>query len=371
MTNYREIRENIEDIKNPYEVLLDVIEKRDEQSALFILNHFHDNKTWLSEDSRLDVLIRSIKSRFKRIYKLLMEDSFKEHVLEKIKDLKDIKVFKFLVSMEFFNNDLAYKIITTIDNKILFESIENMSYYQYSLNKIYKGIFYRGKYDELLIFINKGCKLGRYCNDLIRKIKDDGIIKELYEKGLFKGDMDHVLYYLIMDQRDDLVNFFIEKGAEIEKIKEDLQTSLMNIIQYDQLDSIEYLLKFELNVDESFNGCNSCIDKFLYESNSVNEERRKIAYLLFQHSSQDKLKENFIKLIKYFELEDIRRIYNDGFSLDVIELNEDYLIEHFTEDKLSLMNELDENLIDFISVNLDLMLKHCNKETVSYIQSII
>lgn len=351
-----------------YKKLLEELDNKNLYTCMLILKNI-----CLSDEQLLEVIVKCIENKLLNLYMSIFNKRLEEDVFERIKDLQNDEVFDFLIQADFFNEQLMYRGLKYCDNIVFHKNVRKCAmYYQNALHKIYNEIFVRRKYEELIYFINLGDNLGNFCGKLLDNVEDDKI-KELYEIGLFKNDIDIMTYHSIFKENNILSQFFIEKGADMDKVREYLYPHLLNYCEYKNFNKIEHLLKFNFDVNKGFKtfgiSYESCIDKFMREFHFNDENGKEIANLLFQHTKKDKLTENFIRLFPYFDLEDIKRIYDGGFHLDVSILK--YRCRFLTKNKLSLLNDLDDNFIDFLKINLKNIKEGCREDAELYIESLI
>lgn len=391
--NIFEINEEIINLfktKDIFQVILDAINNKDEINALFLINNedrilsIIDNSTGfdlvfeserlITEDMKFEIGKIAALNQLKSVYRACfngLDFTFKEKLYENIKDCNDEDVFIFLYKEGLFTDKLE-NVPYSFKSKKLHRLMKNeKTNYDVNvrreINKNIKG----GNYDNVLFFVKIKHKLNLYCEDFFR-LNRTGEIKDLYSRRMFVNDLDKMLYYSIVYNHEDLINFFIEKGANLENIKGDIDAGLLDACPRDNLSKVENLLKYKANVNKIDRNGKDCIDLMNTSSSYVVKRYlNEISVLLLKNSDEQYLILNFIRLLHYLKLQDINEMYNEGFRLNP--LNKISSNERFFLDvqKLSLLNNLDDNFIDFVNNNLDFIEGNCDKDALKFLKNLL
>lgn len=359
--------------------ILEVLDNRDEDKALILIRK--DEK--LTKNMKLTILRKSIENQLDKVYKLFdMTIWFKNILYNEFKDNDSYEILKFLDVNDFFDGFVDH-IICNSRNKTLFKVIfENKKHNDIVGKRVYDYVC-SNNHDELMFYVEQGLELfkgtkvsngDRLCEKFMGKNENDKI-KELYERGLFKQDMDRVFFQCILLGRDELVNFFIEKERmDIEKVKKESKF-IEKMFQFSEdglLTNLMDLLKYKPNINTK--------DKYgadiVEVMQSVRDIKRNssgvyhgIAKSLLEHTSEQNMIYNFTGFIEFLNEEDIKEMYNE-YRLDFSLLKGNNLIFK-DKDIIVLLLDLDDNFIDFIKSNLNKIYKHCSKDVKLYIETLV
>lgn len=366
-----------------YQILLEALDEGSECDAFFILEYFFQNSQKDYKGLDAEVVIKCAEKNLSDVYKEIINERLKEAVYLKIKDSNNENVLKFLLSNNFFDKYLMTEVIMTSNNNVLHEVIRNDRDCIDIINNIYRTAFLERKYEDILPYINRGYKLDKYyCSLLLEELS----IKEIqcfHEKGMFKLQMDQMLFVSIIGNKDDCVAFFIDKGSKLENIINELYVELYFACNGKRLNNVRNLMKYNLDVNANIEFGSSrnkrkesIIDGFMedlgiYIGDFSNI--REIAKLLFENTKQVNKRNNFFRLFISLDDEYIKELYNEGrFNLSGNKLNYEGNIRiYLNKEKLSLLYELDENFGDFLKNNIELITRNSSEELMKYIKSVM
>lgn len=319
----------------------------------------------IDDEMRLEILIICVKNQLKNIYNIVINNSIKRKIYDEFKDSQSCDILFFLFSNNLFKYVLLEDIVKFSDNKVLHQIVKRDVKYFSVVNEQMEELFDSKDYERISFFVNNGCNFSlrnlEHCYNLISKINVRKANK-LFELGLFKNSMNHMLFNSILLMRDDLIKFFFEKGSKIMDkmfIDKIIQFSIGN-----RHKELENLLKYSINLNTKIN------DQDVFDRmKDVSDDRdySKVSNLLLKHSSNEMLSSNFTKLIKFLSSNDITENYNRGAKLDVtlLKTKSDFA---FTKDKIVLLLELDENFLEENQENLD---KFRGTEVKRYIETVL
>lgn len=367
--------------KDIFQIILDAVNNKDEINALFLINEGYkyeytsDKKYEITDHMKLLIMKAASLNLLKDVYwkffpKLTAKSKLK--LYESVKDCNDEDVFIFLYKEKLFTTKELNDTLYNFKFKRLHEHMKVSDLnYEINLSGVLATKIISEEYDDVLFFVQLGNKLGFGYSEFFRHQKYHPI-EDLYERGMFVNDLDKMLFQSILHEKDDLINFFIEKGAKLENIKDDIDKKFESSCRTGKVSEVTNLLKYNPDINNKIKLKNDCIDGM--NSSKLHKDKQnyaKIAVLLLENSNEEYLTYNFIRLLHYLKLENISDMYNEGFRLDLKHMG--YITDRFVleKDKLSLLNELDENFIDFVNMNLYFIEENCDEEALEYLETIL
>lgn len=369
---------------NIYEILLDSLNNKDEDNTLFLLNNFFkdDGIIPLNDDMKIEIMKAIIDNVLGNVYDYFSPLCFKKTsgvkfniFIHYLKSPSEEEILEFLNERNFFEKSYMDECIKQ-DNDILHLALKNNDYYIVGVLKHVIELLKNKDYIRIPNFIKLEF-LG--IEELyMSNSKDLDLLKQHEKLDMFKYSVDNFLYEAISQGKDEeIVDYFKELGGKIENISYRLIRNEFNksCVQR-RLKTIKLFIRE--NIDFS-NKCLTAVDKMnqklfeevndLYEKNKdVYDE---IAKILFEHLKEEDKTSSFFLLSNYFSREYIKEIYEKGFRLDEISIGISYMF-NLNKDSLHLLNELDENFINFLKINVDKIKDYCcDEESIEYIKSIL
>lgn len=406
--NYLELKQNLNIFQNSeehdkliretdiFKLFLDCLENSDETNAKFLSDNYFvledeynknipTNKVVIDK-KKYDILFpkKEINDPSPTPFDLCPNLAFKifnlNLTLGKLRsnflDEDYLTALEFLYSIEFIKDGFLFKEINDdhVRNKTILDKDARFSF---MFNDFLSTLILKnGLTDETrFYFDNEYIILSERFNpnQYFKHINDAEIIESHLKLGIFKDKIDDFLMKTITENREDLTQLFIKYGAKLENISEKTFNDNLRVTVFNNNPAnFRNLLKYGADVN-GFTSGNS--DSIFHMNTKIGgecikpEDYNEIANIIMKNTKEENMTYNFIRLLSCLNHDDIIKLYDEYFRLNKGEMNISKFI--LTKDKLSLLNDLDDNFIDFVNNNLELIKKNCDKDALRYIETLI
>lgn len=409
MMNYQKLKERLDVFEDNEEhdtlirksdisqLLRDAIKNSDDDNAMFLLRKYFIKEDEYNKNIETDRIF--INNHFElRLFGSYINDERETEsdiLCDKVHDLfqisdsvidcltnlfedKFVETLGFLYKEKFIENGFfTYDPNDDERNHILLK-IDSRFYSFFGFNnKLFKILIEDNLNEDNMFYLEHMSD-----NSLIRpskyfdNFKDIEVIKEHIKLGVLRNDFNRYTIFCITENLpNDIIELFIKHSGGRENLKsliEDEEYSFCDkfIVNFHgKYDKFENMLRYGAYINYIYFPEKRDIIHILFSTKN-HTQHRKTLILMLEYSTQENIVNNFMRLLKFLNVEDILRFYNEGVRIGDYKLDEDYQYR-FTKDKLLLLNDLDDNFIDFIINNLELMKKNCDGEALRYIETLI
>lgn len=348
--------------------LLKALNKRDENKALKIIKRLYHPLDDVSLE--IEIFKKAIDNCLGKVYDFLMEQTLNKDLINKkllghYINFSCLESLEFLSSKKFFNDNISKCI--KIKNKVLHKVIKYNSGYSDLIEIHIKELLDNDNFNDLVFYIDSVFGADLYLD----KVKDLDTIKQHYELGMFHGRVDMFLRESLFRGNEEFVEYFKEIGGNVENVRCDI---VMDGFTYlcitNEHKSINLILK-NLDIRED---CQTIVEDFLRDELEEGENYKEIVRMFLRNSYEEDIIMNFFMLSHILTDNDIVDLYNEEnirFSSLKIKFHMNVELK-LNKTHLYLLNELDENFIDFLKINFKGIKENCyDKESLKYIKSIL